>query len=347
MPEAQTILDGLHEPLFLLDSERTISFMNKAAIDIFGADYLGQNFVRLIRHPEIIGLISKVSNDGGSEMATVPLRQPVENVFEFKVTKIPSTKEGEPIIAIALKDLTDLKNAEQMRSDFVANVSHELRSPLTALSGFVETIKGPARDDADARDRFLTLMEREAARMVRLISDLLSLSKVETNSRQREFTNIDMAKLTQRAVTTISETAKLEGKSINLTIEPGLGSVTGIADELTQVLINLIENGLKYGKPDSSVKVSLQKTSNVGRFSQDSLTIIVEDEGEGFAREHIPRLTERFYRVDAHRSRDKGGTGLGLAIVKHIVNQHRGHLQISSVEGKGSTFKVHLPFSQS
>lgn len=346
LSQIPSVLNSLNEPLLLLNKERTILFMNKPATSLLGSEYIGQNFVRLIRHPDVIGLIATVMELGVTQNVKASLQRPVEMVFEFKVSKIEAAVNNEALIVVALRDLTELENANQIRSDFVANVSHELRSPLTALSGFIETIKGPARDDPEARERFLGLMERESARMVRLIADLLSLSKFEAKSGKREFADVDMVNLVKRAVTTLEEVARQEGKTIELQVNTDQKFVVGVADELTQVLLNLIENALKYGKAASVVRVAVDANKGVAGFVQNVLTVSVEDEGEGIAKEHIPRLTERFYRVDTHRSRDKGGTGLGLAIVKHIVNQHRGRLQISSVQGKGSTFKVHLPASE-
>ncbi|MGB7288183.1 MAG: ATP-binding protein [Salaquimonas sp.] len=340
------VLDGLHESLIILDEERRILFMNKPATGLFGDGFIGKNFIRLIRHPDVIGLISTAQKSGDGQTLRVRLNHPFQSTFEFKVSLLANKNGDGPSIAIALRDLTDLINAEQMRSDFVANVSHELRSPLTALSGFIETIKGPAKDDKEARERFLGLMEGEAARMVRLISDLLSLSKVETNRNDRPIEPVNLAEVTRRVVTTLSDRAKAEGKLINLEIDPNLKPVIGSEDELTQVLINLIENAIKYGHPQSTVFVRLKNSSEIAGFANEVLTLEVEDQGEGIAREHIPRLTERFYRIDTHRSRDKGGTGLGLAIVKHIVSQHRGRLQISSIVGKGSVFRAHLPYSK-
>ena len=342
--DPQQIYNALQEPLVLLDSERDILFMNAAAIGVFAVDYTGRNIVRLVRHPEVIQLITEVLAGKSEGTVKVTLENPLRGVFSFRITRLEQIEETSPVLAVSVRDLTDLAIAEQMRSDFVANVSHELRSPLTALSGFIETMKGPAKNDASARERFLTLMEREASRMVNLISDLLSLSKVEAKQHQRPTEPVDMGDLTRRAVTTLSGRAAKEGKRLTLTIEGEPKPVPAFEDQMMQVVINLVENAIKYGAPDSEISVRINTSPHVAGFNGEVLSISVEDHGEGIAREHLPRLTERFYRVDTHRSRDKGGTGLGLAIVKHIINQHRGRLQISSIEGKGSIFTVHLPY---
>ena len=235
-----------------------------------------------------------------------------------------------------------------MRSDFVANVSHELRSPLTSLSGFIETLKNSAKDDPLARKHFLGLMEKESARMVWLISDLLSLSKVEANLRVPTMGKVDVATLVQRVAATLESKAKAEGKTIDIDIDidSKLLPIPGNEDEITQVVINLMENAIKYGARDSVVSLSVKQSQAIAGIKGNALSVVVSDQGEGIKVEHIPRLTERFYRVDAHRSREEGGTGLGLAIVKHIVNHHRDRLQITSIVGQGSSFSVHLPMKE-
>lgn len=343
--QINNMLDGLHEPFFLLNDERIILLMNKPAKELFGDSFIGRNFVRLIRHPDVIHLLSESMAGHPSENLKVVLEYPHPATFEFRVGKLETDSLDKPLLTVALKDMTELQATAQMRSDFVANVSHELRSPLTALSGFIETIRGPARDDPESRDRFLGLMEREASRMVRLISDLLSLSRVAYDLKPRTGNRVDMARLLSATIAALRDTALGEGKSISLETGNDLGEVYGDEDELTQVVINLAENAIKYSRPDSLIQVRLNKNERIAGFAGEVLTLEFEDQGEGIAREHIPRLTERFYRVDTHRSRDKGGTGLGLAIVKHIVQQHRGRLQIASVEGKGSVFSVHLPIA--
>lgn len=227
-----------------------------------------------------------------------------------------------------------------MRSDFVANVSHELRSPLTALYGFVETLQGPAKDDAEAHERFLALMATEAQRMARLIDDLLSLSKLESTERVAPEELIDVGLILHRVKAALQPIIKREQAEVVLDLPETLPLVHGDLDALTQVFSNLIENAAKYGRPDSTVTVSAQVENG------QTLSIAITDQGEGIAAKHIPRLTERFYRIDKGRSRSKGGTGLGLAIVKHILMRHRGTLEIISELGIGSTFSALLPIAE-
>jgi two-component system phosphate regulon sensor histidine kinase PhoR len=242
------------------------------------------------------------------------------------------------------EDLTEAEQMGQMRRDFVANVSHELRSPLTAVLGFIETLKGAAKDDPAARDRFLSIMEREAGRMNRLIHDLLHLSRVEADERVRPTERIDVLEIVQSTMASLRPLGQSSGVDVVLECGPGEGPrpwvVPGDADQLTQVFQNLIENAVKYGGAGGVVTVRILPDQLP---KSAAIRVEVIDKGTGIDPIHIPRLTERFYRVDGHRSREKGGTGLGLAIVKHIVQRHRGRLSIDSALGKGSTFRVVLP----
>ena len=235
-----------------------------------------------------------------------------------------------------------------VRRDFVANVSHELRTPLTALMGFIETLQGPARNDAAARDRFLAIMQREGNRMNRLIGDLLSLSRVEQEERRRPSECVDLAALIRLACATLAPTARAAGAALVRIGPTEAAEVAGDPDQIQQVLHNLIENAVKYGvRPGAEegreVRVTLSHVPHEPVLRGPGWAVEVADDGEGIEETHLPRLTERFYRVDTHRSREKGGTGLGLAIVKHIVARHRGRLKIDSAKGQGSRFTVILP----
>jgi two-component system phosphate regulon sensor histidine kinase PhoR len=252
---------------------------------------------------------------------------------------------------LTLHDLTDLKRIERMRADFVANASHELRTPLAAVAGFIETLRGPARDDEEARDRFLAIMAEQAQRMSRLIADLLSLSRIELNEHTPPSERVDLGRLLITAAEVLRPLAQGRGMEIVLTIAPDLAAIVGQPDELAQLFQNLLDNALKYGREGTAVEVvaggigpaDLPLSAGSALKAGPAVRVSVRDQGDGIAREHLPRLTERFYRADAARSRRMGGTGLGLAIVKHIVNRHRGLLTIDSVVGQGSTFTVWLP----
>ena len=259
-------------------------------------------------------------------------REGQEAVFQVTVSD-----QGEAVLCV-FRDVTEEERAGEMRRDFVANVSHELRTPLTALMGFIETLKHAAKDDPKARDMFLGIMEAEAGRMNRLVRDLLQLSRVEAEERVRPKEAVALKPLLEGVIGSLKGVAERKGDRVELSGDPAV--VPGDADQLTQVFTNLIENALKYGAAGQVVRVSLSPEETV---RGPAVRVEVADQGEGIDPVHLPRLTERFYRVDSHRSREMGGTGLGLAIVKHIVSRHRGWLRVESVVGEGSRFSVVLP----
>jgi two-component system phosphate regulon sensor histidine kinase PhoR len=226
-----------------------------------------------------------------------------------------------------------------MRADFVANASHELRTPLAALSGFIETLQGSARDDTKARERFLAIMREQARRMARLIDDLLSLSRIELNAHRRPDAPVDLIPIVRQVVDGLQTLARDRGVAIEVEADDAL-MVLGDRDELVRLFENLVENALKYGAPGKRVDIKLTRGATAD--GQDEAVVSIRDYGPGIAPEHLPRLTERFYRVDVRESRAQGGTGLGLALVKHILNRHRGRLSIESAPGAGATFVVHL-----
>ncbi len=337
------ILKGLGEAVFVLDGDRRILLANPAAQNLFGEDLIGRDVVRAVRHPECLAAINEVLAGASSAKGVIAMEAPLQGTYEFSVTKLDQADTEGWNVAVSFNDITHIRHAEQMRSDFVANVSHELRSPLTALSGFIETIKGPAKGDEDATKRFLDLMENEAWRMNRLIGDLLSLSRVEADERVRPADEVDVESVIARVIDTLELLLEKENKTVRLFKQEPVNSVPGDKDQLTQVFHNLIENAIRYSSPESKITIDISGTDSTAGIKGPALSISVSDQGDGIDPIHIPRLTERFYRVDAGRSRDKGGTGLGLAIVKHIVNRHRGRLQIRSTPGEGSVFSVHLP----
>ena len=249
---------------------------------------------------------------------------------------------------IALVDLTSIQRADQMRVDFIANASHEIRTPLATLIGFIETLRGPARDDADARDKFLEIMESHAQRMSSLVDDLLSLSRIEMDEHTPPKERANLPIILESVRDQLKWHAHKRNVSLNLDLSSSSHDVLGNKEELIQLFYNLVSNAIKYGNPDSVVSINTSFQSKIpptfGWQSSESgaIAIIIKDNGDGIAREHIPRLTERFYRINTARSRELGGTGLGLAIVKHIINKHRGALTIESEEGVGSTFTVFL-----
>ena len=335
-----TLIDALPDPVILLDGDRKIVAANPAGRRLLGGQIVGQDLLRVLRHPEALSAVNAVLAGDVAQSATISLPAPMRRDFEVHVSAL---SEGAVAAILVLRDVTSLRGAEQMRADFVANVSHELRSPLSSLVGFIETLQGAARDDAKARDRFLSIMDQEAQRMTRLIDDLLSLSGVEANEHILPNEAIDLTALLERVASTLSGRALDRGMQIEFSPAEDLPRITGDPDQLTEVFHNLVENAIKYGRAGTPVRLSVDRTERVPDIGGLGVVVTVRDEGDGISPEHLPRLTERFYRADKGRSRGMGGTGLGLAIVKHIVNRHRGRLVIDSTRGVGSEFKVLLP----
>ncbi len=341
--EISAILDELSEAIFVVDDDRRVVLANTVAQQRFGDVDAGQDLVRYIRHPDCLAAVDDVFAGANRSTRVIAFDTPVRALLEVAVAGLPAGRSDGARAVLSLTDISEKHEVEKMRSDFVANVSHELRSPLTAMAGFIETLKNAARDDPAARARFLDLMEHEASRMVRLVADLLSLSKVEVNERLRPTTAVDLAAVVGRAVAVLADTADRDGKLIHVDKPSAPQRVSGDEDELLQVFHNLIENALKYGGQGTDIRVCIAPRDDAVGFRQPIVAVDIHDHGPGIAAHHIPRLTERFYRVDNSRSRELGGTGLGLAIVKHILNRHRGRLQIKSEPNVGSTFTVLLP----
>ena len=336
-------LDFVQEAVLILNELREVVFGNRAAAARFGKYNRGRNIVQLTRNPQFIELINSALVSRKVMQQTIVFGEPANGPFDVRVSPFQDETLGEYFLLISLRDINEVLLAQEMRSDFVANVSHELRSPLSSISGFIETLKGPAKEDAKARGRFLDLMEQEANRMVRLIADLLSLSKVQASGRSVPHARVDITALAKQVQEALEHQATEQGKSIDLIVSESIEEISGNPDELMQVFRNLLENAIKYSAPNTAVTIGLSKRQRAVGIAGPAVEIRVTDRGDGIAPQHLPRLTERFYRVDSHRSRSQGGTGLGLAIVKHIILHHRGRLKIESEVGKGSTFTVFLP----
>ena len=333
------LIEALPFPVALIGPGQRLRAANAAARAIFGSDGVGQLFVVTFRHPSLVAGIEQALGDGLGDEIEISLPGPGIPARWRAVIRPVALEDGQGA-AVSFEDLSAAETTSQIRRDFVANVSHELRTPLTAFIGFVETLKGAARDDPAARDRFLGVMEREAGRMARLIDDLLSLSRVEQDERVRPTDRVDLTEVVQRAVTLFDGRAEADRIHLNL---PDRALVSGDERQLEQVVANLLENALKYGRSGSQVRLDIRGPEDAAGMVGPIWRISVTDEGEGIEPHHVARLTERFYRVDSHRSRELGGTGLGLAIVKHIVTRHRGRLKVESERGKGSVFSVLLP----
>jgi two-component system phosphate regulon sensor histidine kinase PhoR len=328
------VLAGLPMPAMLVERGDRVAAGNGPLLALLGDGVIGRNPAMAVRAPSVLEAIGVAMRQGGVHDARMILRREGQELV-FHVTV---SDQGDERVLCVFRDVSEEEMAGAMRRDFVANVSHELRTPLTALMGFIETLKNAARDDPKARDMFLGIMEHEAGRMNRLVRDLLQLSRVEAEERIRPREVVELKPLLEGVIGALRGVAERKGDRVELAGDPV--SLPGDADQLTQVFTNLIENAIKYGAAGQTVRVSLTPEDTV---RGPAVRVEVADEGEGIDPVHIPRLTERFYRVDSHRSREMGGTGLGLAIVKHIVSRHRGWLRIESEKGAGSRFSVVLP----
>lgn len=330
-------LDAVPDPVIALGQSGAIVHINPAAREIYALLRPGGQPSLLSRDPIFLQAIDEVLDDGRQRTVEVQERVPIDRRVRVTLTAMAGggVEPDVPRVVIALRDLTEQDRLGRMRADFVANASHELRTPLASLVGFIETLQGRASEDPAARARFLGIMGQQAARMSRLVDDLLSLSRVEMREHVPPRTAIDLNETIAAAVQALEPVAKASGTTLSFTPCDGPAVVLGETDEIVQVVQNLVQNALKYGAPGRPVDVRIRREA---RGPTGRIAVAVRDEGPGIAPEHLPRLTERFYRVNAKSSREKGGTGLGLAIVKHIVNRHRGELRIESELGKGSTF---------
>ncbi|KAA0575575.1 ATP-binding protein [Azospirillum sp. Sh1] len=379
----EAVIDALPAPLLLMDAERQVVRANRTARELFGDKIVDRDLASCLRTPAVLEAVDSVLRGGASRIIEFTLPVPVERSFEAQVKPFqrlvpepdPSLLDGDieeepaprpPTVArmaiLTLHDVTAARRSEQMRADFIANASHELRTPLSSLLGFIETLRGPARDDPEAQDRFLAIMHDQASRMTRLVNDLLSLSRIELDEHMPPSGRVDVVEELENVIAALQLKAAERRIRLRLEAPEELPPVVGDEDQLTQVFQNLVSNAIKYTREDTDVTVTVAladgaavgftglpasggavKDKRAQRGGTAMVSVSVRDRGDGIARTHLPRLTERFYRVDAARSRAMGGTGLGLAIVKHILNRHRGRLTIESEVGVGSAFTVYLP----
>jgi len=362
---AQRILELLPEPVILVrgveGEPAEIAYGNQAAREVFRLELTGAPLGAALRRPEVLETIE----------AALEMQAPAEVAFEtigvqprFWRAFARPLEEGdgaERQLVVVLRDETDARRTERMRADFLANASHELRTPLASLAGFVETLRTHAKEDPDAREKFLGIMAQQATRMARLVDDLLSLSRIELNEHIPPSGKVDLARTIQDVTDAIRPLIAERGVTVVVADGPKAPSVVGDRDQLVQVIQNLVDNAVKYTPAGGVVRISLEAVASVDAaraasrpgvglsllspdaFEGQAFVVLrVTDEGPGIARQHLPRLSERFYRVEGQRS---GGTGLGLAIVKHVVNRHRGGFAVESAEGEGSTFSVYFPVS--
>ncbi|MDO9564643.1 MAG: ATP-binding protein [Bradyrhizobium sp.] len=338
------VVAGMPDPAVLLDRAGRVLHLNAAAAQLAPALRRNELAQFALRSPEIITALREAIATSETRRATYLDHVPVDRWMELIITPVPvPTLFGgaDKCMLMTFHDQTPLRRVEEMRADFVANASHELRTPLAALSGFIDTLQGPARDDAKARERFLGIMHNQAKRMARLIDDLLSLSRVELSAHVRPDALVDLVPIIRQVADGLEPLASERQVVIEIELPETPVSIAGDREELLRLFENLIENALKYGASGGRVVVSLSQ-SLPGEVAPE-VRVMVRDFGPGIAPEHLPRLTERFYRVDVGDSRAQGGTGLGLSLVKHILNRHRGRLLIESVPKQGATFTAAFP----
>jgi len=340
----EAVVSGLPDAVIALDRRGVVLALSASARE--KAPTLTRNMPLsfALRIPEITEAVRRAVATG--EMQHVEFREkvPAERWSEAVVAPVAlaaAVAGRRELFFVTLHDITRIKQVEEMRADFVANASHELRTPLASLSGFIETLQGPARNDPQARERFLDIMKAQANRMARLIDDLLSLSRIELKAHVQPEHQVDLAPIVRQVTDGLQTLARDRGVEVKIALPPEALFVRGDRDELIRVFENLVENALKYGAAGKRVDIALAREAG-----DNEATVAVRDYGPGIAPEHLPRLTERFYRVDVTESRAQGGTGLGLALVKHILHRHRGRLTIDSAPGKGATFTVRLPLEQ-
>lgn len=326
------------DPVVVVDARSVVIDANAAALAIVPGLRLRQPLSLALRAPQVLDAIRLAVGSGEGRDVEFGGLSAADPIYRVRLRPLGEAGAGPDRVALFFRDLSAERRLEAMRVDFIATVSHELRTPLASLAGFIDTLKGPARNDPEARERFLDVMRGQANRMARLVDDLLQLSRVELKAHVAPTTAIDLGPVVHHMIEVMAPLARERGVEIALAFDGGPLEVLGDRDELLRLVENLVENALKYGGSGGRVEVGLHRPPG-----DRTIELTVRDHGPGIAPEHLPRLTERFYRVDVARSRSQGGTGLGLAIVKHIVGRHRGRLAIESEPGEGATVRVQLP----
>lgn len=364
---AQRMLEGLPIPVLLIGPGGRIEMANPAAREFLGLGSATGHLSAVLRQPQVLEAVSAALRGNAVDPVEYSLMAPVESHVRAFVAPLAAAGDATmPWRAmLVLSDETSIKRADRMRADFLANASHELRTPLASLAGFIETLRGHARDDAEARERFLNIMFDQTERMQRLINDLLSLSRVEMDEHVAPSGEADLVSLVEDVTAFLRP--QLREKAIDLVVDmPDEARAVGDRDQLTEVVLNLVENAIKYSPDGSAIRISVSEPLSRDEAERPRMTlgetasrltlaapssepsdryiaVRVQDGGKGIERRNLPRLSERFYRVDGQKSGPKEGTGLGLAIVKHIVNRHRGGFTVESALGEGSVFSVFLP----
>ncbi|MGB8819219.1 MAG: ATP-binding protein [Rhizobiaceae bacterium] len=337
MPEPgfADLLEAIPLAAFVVDPAIRLISANAAARVLFGNLPKGTLLFMKFREPELKSAIAAAIEDGKPRHMEIHEKVPIERWFRVDITPMKQDDRANACLLL-FRDTSESRNIDRMRTDFVANASHELRTPLASLSGFIETLRGPAKDDQRARERFLTIMQEQASRMSRLIDDLLSLSRLEMRPFAEMTAEIDLADIAREVIDALGPMAQEGGVDLKLETD-GDTSIMGIRDEMVEVVENLVENAIKYGKSGKKVVIGVKARKIPG-----DVVLSVRDFGQGIDPSHVPRLTERFYRADAGNQPSAKGTGLGLSIVKHILSRHQAHLTIQSVPGEGATFVAYF-----
>lgn len=336
---AENLAAAVTDPLIVFDDNASIIHANAAADAAFGDLRTGMSLQLKFRAPEMQALIDASLSGGGSQSADFTDKLPVERVYRVTASAVG---HGSRLHVLLFKDQSEARRIDRMRADFIANASHEMRTPLASIAGFIETLRGPARNDPAAREQFLQIMQSQTGRMARLIDDMLSLSRLEMKPYLKAGARVDLAQVLESVIDSLAPVARENGLAVERQFAEGPLEVPGDRDELYQVFENLLENACKYGQDGDRVVVSIERGDTGG---QPGIDVTIRDFGPGIAEEHIPRVTERFYRIDSETAQSRKGTGLGLAIVKHILTRHHGRLSIRSELGKGAAFTVHLPIN--
>ena len=338
-------VDALGDPALVVGGDLRVIAANAGAQRLFGERVVADDLRLVVRHPAVLDAVRAAA------AAAAPIEREVTGLgsdngaYRVRAAAIVAANILEVRLLVTFTDITQARLTERMRVDFIANASHELRTPVTTLLGFIETLQGPASDDEPARHRFLEIMNREAARMSRLIDDLLSLSRIELDKHVRPQTALDVAPLIADVGRTLAMRLDADQRRLAIRVAKGLPAVIADRDQMLQVLHNLVSNALKYGRSGTTITVDAERVEAAGTRTEPMVRVTIGDQGDGIAPEHLPRLTERFYRIDTSRSRSMGGTGLGLAIVKHIIERHRGSFDIVSKTGEGSAVSFTLPLA--
>ena len=337
----RALIEQMPTALVLIERGGKIAYANPPARELVPRLAPGGHFANLFRAPGFVEMVTQTLSDGEYREVEFTLKGSMQH-FEARIGRLPA--ELDPVasgqVIVQIEDRTQARLSDEMRRDFIANASHELRTPLASILGYIETLKGHAKDDAEAREQFLGIMESQASRMQRLVDDLMSLSRIELKEHVRPQEPCELYGIVRDTLDALRPTAEKAGVSLIDNLPKEDVTLPGDRDELLQVMHNLIDNAIKYSGRGTSVSLDEAKPSR--RFP-GLVGLSITDTGPGIARENMLRLTERFYRVSVLQSRNKGGTGLGLAIVKHIINRHGGELQIESELGEGSTFTIWLP----